>query len=132
LALTTEAFNECGFDADFTYAMSGADAIHLLNGTGAHAGAVLRAPDLIILDMNLPHRSGLEVLACIKGNPDLAMIPTVILSTSNRLQDVSQAFGLQVDDYLVKPRRWHQLLEIIRPLGRFLSGPAVPTPADLR
>jgi len=132
LALTTEAFKECGFDADFSYAMTGSDAIALLGRTGAYASCDKPLPDLIILDLNLPLKNGMEVLAFIKNNPALRAIPTVILSTSGRLSDIKQSYGLNANEYLIKPRRWEQLLAIIRPLRKFLNGPKSPMPLESR
>jgi CheY-like chemotaxis protein len=122
LALTTEAFKECEFDADFSYAMTGSDAIALLTRTGEHAQSVKPLPHLIILDLNLPNRNGLEVLTFIKSSPELQKIPTVILSTSGRISDIKQSYGLNANEYLIKPRRWSQLLSLIRPLRKFLDG----------
>jgi CheY-like chemotaxis protein len=132
LALTTEAFKECEVDAEFTYAMTGSEAIALLGRRGEHASSDRPLPDLIILDLNLPHKNGLEVLAFIKGDPALRAIPTVILSTSGRLSDIKQSYGLNASEYLVKPRRWEQLLAIIRPLRKFLDGPRSPVPMESR
>jgi chemotaxis family two-component system response regulator Rcp1 len=132
LALTTEAFKECEFDADFSYAMTGSDAIDLLGRTGAHAHSEKPLPHLIILDLNLPNRNGLEVLAFIKGSPELQRIPTVILSTSGRISDIKESYGLNANEYLIKPRRWSQLLTLIRPLRKFLDGPHPPMPLESR
>jgi CheY-like chemotaxis protein len=128
LALTTEAFKECEFDADFSYAMTGSDAIALLTRTGEHAKSVKPLPHLIILDLNLPNRNGLEVLTFIKSSPELQKIPTVILSTSGRISDIKQSYGLNANEYLIKPRRWSQLLSLIRPLRKFLNGSTLPNP----
>jgi CheY-like chemotaxis protein len=132
LALTTEAFKECEFDAYFSYALTGADAIALLGRTGEYAQSEKAPPDLIILDLNLPNRNGMEVLAYIKGTPGLQKIPTVILSTSSRVSDIKQSYGLDANEYLIKPRRWSQLLALIRPLRKFLDGPHSPTPIESR
>jgi CheY-like chemotaxis protein len=132
LALTTEAFKECEFDADFSYAMTGCDAIALLGRTGEHAQSEKPMPDLIILDLNLPNKNGLEVLAFIRSSPGLQKIPTVILSTSGRISDIKQSYGLNANEYLIKPRRWSQLLTLIRPLRKFLDGPHPPMPIESR
>jgi chemotaxis family two-component system response regulator Rcp1 len=132
LALTTEAFKECEFDAEFSYAMTGSDAIALLGRTGEFAHTDRPLPDLIILDLNLPNKNGLEVLAFIKSTAVLQKIPTVVLSTSGRISDIKQSYGLNANEYLIKPRRWSQLLTLIRPLRKFLDGPQPPVPAEMR
>jgi two-component system, chemotaxis family, response regulator Rcp1 len=60
-------------------------------------------PDLILLDLNLPLKNGYEVLTEIKQDPQLKHIPVVILTTSNRTEDIRKSYNLGADFYLVKP-----------------------------
>jgi chemotaxis family two-component system response regulator Rcp1 len=60
-------------------------------------------PDLILLDLNLPLKNGYEVLTEIKQDPQLKHIPVVILTTSNRTEDIRKGYNLGADFYLVKP-----------------------------
>lgn len=60
-------------------------------------------PDLVLLDLNLSGRSGLEVLKEIKGDPDLAALPVVVLSTSSRAVDVVASYERHANSYVVKP-----------------------------
>jgi CheY-like chemotaxis protein len=112
IALTQEAFNECGLSANFLTASDGFEAIALLSKAGLHAHAV--APDFILLDLNLPRMSGREVLSFIKQHERLKRIPTVILSTSSRRQDIEQCYELCANTYIVKPVQWAQFLAIVR------------------
>ena len=116
LALTQEAFAESEMAADFTIAMSGDEALALLQQVGAGP----RLPDLILLDLNLPKVNGLELLAFVHHHPRLSRIPTVVLTTSNRAQDRERSRQLGAADYLIKPAIFSEFLELISGLRRFL------------
>ena len=72
-----------------------------LRRTGAHAAAP--RPDLILLDLNLPKMDGRELLAHIKKDVSLKLIPTVILTTSNAEADIVKSYQLHANCYLTKP-----------------------------
>lgn len=68
-------------------------------------------PDLILLDLNLPVIEGTRVLTIIKGHPAWKNICTVVLTSSNRRQDVQRCMQLGADAYVLKPPVWHKYLE---------------------
>ncbi len=70
-------------------------------------------PDLILLDLNMPHLGGLEVLATIKKDPELQTIPVVVLTTSDLLKDRSAAHANGVDGYLIKPGDFSMCVDMI-------------------
>ncbi len=76
-------------------------------------------PDLILLDLNLPRMDGREVLASIKGDPALAMIPVVVLTTSNAEQDIRQAYALQANCYITKPTGFDGFVAAIEAIEMF-------------
>lgn len=78
-----------------------------------------KTPDLIILDINLPKISGLEVLKEIKHNPKTKIIPTVILTTSKSDIDVLTAYENYSNAYLVKPVEIKDFMEAISALDNF-------------
>ena len=126
LALTQEAFHECGLIANFQTACDGLEALALLSKTGVHATAA--TPDLILLDLNLPRMSGREVLTYIKRNERLRRIPTIILTTSSRQQDIEQCYELCANTYIVKPVHWSQFLALVRSLESYwLSVATLPS-----
>jgi len=126
LALTKEAFHECGLVAHFQTASDGIEAMAVLDKTGIHVDAV--TPDFILLDLNLPRMSGREVLGYIKQSERLRHIPTVILSTSTRRQDIEQCYELSANSYIVKPVQWSQFLTIVRSLeSHWLSLATLPS-----
>ena len=75
--------------------------------------AVSPKPDLILLDLRMPHVSGLDVLANVKKHPALQMIPVVVLTTSDVEEDRSQARACGVDGYLTKPVDFDKFVNMI-------------------
>lgn len=84
---------------------------------GQRAVEVLEAeegvPALVLLDVGLPHRSGLEVLAWIRQQPRLASVPVVMLTGSSELDDVDRAHDLGISSYLVKPVGFSAMQDVL-------------------
>ncbi len=95
----------------------GVDAMAFLRKQGAHAG--MPRPDLILLDLNLPRRDGREVLAEIKADPELRIIPVVVLTTSKAEEDVLKAYGLHANCYITKPVDFASFAEVVRSIEQF-------------
>jgi chemotaxis family two-component system response regulator Rcp1 len=99
--LTQEAFHDANGAIHLSVASDGVEAMAILKRQGSHADAP--RPDLILLDLNLPKMDGREVLALIKEDESLKVIPTVILSTSDAEADIVKSYQLQANCYLTKP-----------------------------
>jgi CheY-like chemotaxis protein len=99
--LTREAFREANGSIRLHVAMDGVEAMAFLRREGVHANSP--RPDLILLDLNLPRMDGREVLARIKADASLKLIPAVILTTSDSEIDVVKSYELQANCYLTKP-----------------------------
>lgn len=95
----------------------GSEVIPYLRGEGDHAGA--NRPDLILLDLNLPGRAGNQVLADIKGDPDLRRIPVVMLTVSGAEEDVLRSYDLHANAYVTKPVDLNSFMEAIRKIDEF-------------
>ena len=76
-------------------------------------------PGLILLDLNLPKRSGQEVLREIKADEDLKSIPTVILTTSKAEADVVRSYGLHANCYIIKPVEFDKMVEVVHQVHHF-------------
>ena len=76
-------------------------------------------PDVILLDINMPRKNGLEVLAEIKADPELATIPVVMLTTSQADDDVLGAYSHHASGYVVKPVAFEGFLSAIRAFEDF-------------
>ena len=78
-------------------------------------------PSVILLDLNMPHMTGLEVLAEIKQDPAFAGIPIVVLTTSKAPRDIIQTAGLRVNGYMQKPNAYSGYLQIFANLREHWS-----------
>lgn len=76
-------------------------------------------PDLILLDLNLPRKDGREVLAEMKADPALKLIPVVVLTTSDSEKDVLHAYAHHVNAYITKPVDFHKFVDVIQKLTNY-------------
>jgi CheY-like chemotaxis protein len=120
IELTLEALEEAKFANHVTVVRDGQEALDYLHSRGEHAGAV--RPDLVILDLNLPKRSGQEVLADIKADADLRRIPVAVLTTSAAEADVVRSYDLGANCYLTKPVDVEQFLRVVQSIEDFWLG----------
>lgn len=95
----------------------GVQAMQYLRREGKYANA--SRPDLILLDLNLPRKDGREVLAEIKGDPQLATIPVVVLTTSHAEEDVLRSYQLHANAYVTKPVDFERFIEVVRQIDEF-------------
>lgn len=115
--LTKEAIKECKINNVLNVVTDGQMAIDYLKKTGAHAQA--KRPDLILLDLNLPIKSGREVLAEIKNDAELRRIPVVVLTTSKAEEDILRSYSLHANCYITKPVDITQFVAIVKALENF-------------
>src|SRR5689334_12184180 len=95
----------------------GVDAVAYLSGSGAFGDRQKHPlPALLLLDLKLPRKSGLEVLSWLRTQPDLRRLPVVVLTSSKETSDVNRAYELGANSYLVKPVTFESLLEMIKTL----------------
>ena len=99
--IVAEGLREALPDARLSVAKDGIEAISFLHQAGKYANAP--RPDLILLDLRLPKKSGFEVLREIKQDPVLATIPVVIHSSSEEMEDIQKAYSLNANCYIAKP-----------------------------
>ena len=95
----------------------GCQALDFLFQRGAYAKAP--RPELILLDINLPKKSGLDVLAEIKADNRLRRIPVVVLTTSEAERDILKSYDLHANAYVIKPLDLEQFITIIRAIEGF-------------
>ena len=115
--LTQEAFRDANASIQLHVASDGVEAMAFLRHEGAHVHAP--RPDLILLDLNLPRVDGREVLAHIKEDVSLKMIPTVILTTSEAEADIVKSYRLQANCYLSKPVQLEAFESLVKSINDF-------------
>jgi two-component system, chemotaxis family, response regulator Rcp1 len=115
--LTQEAFRDANSAIHLHVASDGVEAMAFLRREGAHVGAP--RPDLILLDLNLPKMDGREVLAHIKEDDSLKLIPTVILTTSDSEADIVKSYQLQANCYLTKPVQFDAFETLVKSINDF-------------
>ncbi|AHE54579.1 response regulator [Sphingomonas sanxanigenens] len=106
---------------------------HFLDGTSAlhflyedPSGPVHNGPALILLDLNLPDMSGIDILAKVKGDGPLKRAPVVVLTTTDDKLEIQRCYDLGCNVYITKPVNYESFADAIRQLGLFLSVIQVP------
>ncbi|MBZ0264544.1 response regulator [bacterium] len=117
IELTQEKLRESKVLNELHVVQNGIEAISFLRKEGKYLDSV--TPDLILLDLNLPKKSGLEVLKDIKSDEVLHKIPVVILTSSAAEIDIARSYDLKANAYVVKPVDLYGFGEIIRGIDHF-------------
>src|SRR5258708_13658796 len=110
--MTREAFEHHKIRNRLHVVNDGEKALQFLRHEGPH-GDVPR-PGLILLDLNLPRKDGMEVLADLKADPELCVIPVVVLTTSEAEEDILRSYSLHANAYVTKPVDFSSFIEVIR------------------
>ena len=115
--MTREAFEFYKIRNELHVVTDGVQALQFLRRTGPFADAP--RPGLILLDVNLPRLNGLEVLAELKQDPDLLLIPVVMLTTSQAEEDILRSYKLHANAYVSKPVDFENFVAAIRQIDDF-------------
>lgn len=115
--MTREAFQDNKIRNTLHVARDGEEALDFLYRRGAHSDAP--RPDLILLDLNLPKYDGRQVLEQIKQDPELALIPVVVLTTSSAEEDILRSYKLHANAYVTKPVDLDQFIAAVRQIDDF-------------
>jgi two-component system, chemotaxis family, response regulator Rcp1 len=117
ILLIKDAFEQAGVHHHLNVVDDGVEATDFLFRRGKYAHAL--PPELIILDLNMPRKTGREVIEDIKTDPALMRIPIIILTSSKDDIDVLQGFDPQRCLYLVKPTTFQDLIELAKEINDF-------------
>lgn len=115
--LAKEALKESKVRNNIFVVEDGVEAMDFLRRKGKYQGSP--RPDLILLDLNLPRKSGREVLAEVKGDEALKRIPVVVLTVSRDEEDILRAYDLHANCYVTKPLDFEQFIKITRTIEEF-------------
>lgn len=124
--LTRLALDEVPHPYDLHHVVDGEQALRFLRREAPYEDAP--RPDLVLLDLNMPRMGGQATLEAIKGDPDLRILPVIVLTTSGSPHDVMRSYQAHVNSYLRKPLGFDQLVDLMHRLQRFwLEAAVLPT-----
>lgn len=115
-----------GLANGFIRLKDGQDALDFFRGEGSHAGRVLDPSVLLLLDINMPRMDGVEVLRALKADPNTALIPVIMLTTTDDPREVQRCYQLGCNVYVTKPVDYQAFIDAVKRLGLFLQVVQVP------
>jgi len=113
----TRGFMRLKIGNNIVRAKNGYEALDIVRGTNGETK--LEAPYIILLDLNMPKMNGLEFLEALRADESIAHSPVIILTTSDRQQDIESAYSHNVCGYIVKPVKIQQMFETLSALNMF-------------
>jgi CheY-like chemotaxis protein len=118
--ITVEAFRRSRKGNRVSVCRDGEEALDFLfqRSRYARAGSAPR-PDLILLDLNLPKKNGIEVIEQLKATDALKSIPVVVLTTSDRAEDVQRCYRLGANNYLTKPVQFDDCVKLVSDIQQY-------------
>ena len=125
VVIAREALRAGRLESRLTVVSDGVEAMSYLRREDGYAD--VERPDLILLDLNLPKKSGHEVLAEVKADPLLRKIPVVVLSTSSASEDVDRSYELYANVFVTKPVDFDHFTSVVKQIDDFfLSVASLP------
>jgi CheY-like chemotaxis protein len=118
--LIREAFSDYKVGNLLHVVSDGVEAMRFVRGEGDQAEH--ERPDLVLLDLNLPRKSGIEVLTEIKSDPELSTIPVIVLTTSESEEDVMRSYRSHANAYITKPVDFGRFKEVVHQIDDFFIG----------
>lgn len=118
------AFKKINLTNPLYIARDGVEALALLRGPCGPAG--MGRPGIILLDINMPRMNGIEFLSAIRLDPELKILPVIVLTTSDEECDVIAAYQLNVAGYIVKPVSFEQFVEAMAALDHYWTLSEMP------
>lgn len=119
IELTLAALESSQLANEIVICRDGAEALDFIFRRGLHEKRQAQDPAVVLLDLKLPKVDGLEVLAKIKGDPDIRGIPVVMLTSSREETDVVRSYNLGVNAFVVKPVAFDEFFAAIKEIGVF-------------
>ena len=117
IVLTLEALKEAKVLNTIDVVRDGEEALHFLRKQNKYAAA--QTPDIIFLDINLPRIDGTEILTIIKNDPELRLIPVIMLTTSDSERDILKSYWNHANCYITKPVDLEKFMDVIHSIKSF-------------
>jgi len=118
--MAKEALEEVRLANTISFVNDGVELIQYLKNEGPYEDVQANPrPDLILLDLNMPRKSGREALEEIKADPELKRIPVVVLTTSEAETDVIRSYDLGASSFIVKPVSFDGLVKTMEGLSQY-------------
>ena len=130
--LTLEALGQNRLANEVVVVRDGAEAWDYLAREGRFASRAPGLPAVVLLDLKMPRVDGLEVLRRMKADPEMRVIPVVMLTSSREERDVTESYQLGVNAYVIKPVAFSDFMDAVRNLGLFWAVLNEPPPGSLR
>ena len=129
IQITRRAMRDSAVPVHLIVVRDGQEAVDYLTRKGSYAASKeWRRPDLILLDLNLPRVTGRELMQRIRGTPGMQVVPVVVLSTSNRQEDVYDLYAMGANTYLQKPQDFNRFVAVLQLLQRYWLDTALLPP----
>ncbi|MDB6024307.1 MAG: response regulator [Verrucomicrobiales bacterium] len=118
--LIKRAFKKAEITTSIHRVKDGEDALSYLEGEGVFRDRVMYPfPDMVLLDLKMPRRSGFEVLRWIRAHEHFKRMVVIVLTSSQQSFDINQAYDLGANSYLVKPLNFEELMHLSILLNKF-------------
>jgi CheY-like chemotaxis protein len=117
--LTLEALSENSLANCVDVVKDGVDAMEYLRCEGGFTDREKSSPAVVLLDIKMPRMDGLEVLSAIRKDPDLNLLPVVMLTSSRKESDLIKGYKLGANAYVVKPVEFDNFMQCIKQVGGF-------------
>ncbi|MBL7859650.1 MAG: response regulator [Cyclobacteriaceae bacterium] len=118
--LTIRSLKKNNLGKGLVHLENGEEAIEYIFAQGAFAERkIADAPNVILMDINMPKVSGLEVLRKLKSDERTKIIPVIMLTASKDEPDIKECYSLGVNSYLVKPVQYEEFVRVVKELGLY-------------
>lgn len=120
ILLIQRAFAKASLVNPVRVVRDGEEALRYLDGRGLYGDrSRYPLPSLILLDLKLPRKSGIEILEWVRQQSPLRHTPVIVLTSSKEMADINRAYALGANSYLVKPVDFDGLLEMVKAIGMY-------------
>jgi CheY-like chemotaxis protein len=125
--LIQTAFKENGYNDKIEFVENGVELLKFLNDISQNSSRESVFPGFILLDLNMPKKSGREVLQEIKQHPLFKTIPVIVYTTTKNESEIKRCYELGANTYIVKPARFEALLKVVEGIRSYwLTTASIP------